>query len=71
MVEIDFLKETLDKIQELKELRDSTDSRDYQLQYQSQIDILTEFALPHSRLYHWNLEVLSECRDKLIRKLEE
>jgi hypothetical protein len=71
MVEIDFVNECLKMIEELKELIGESDSREMKTYYQGRLDVLQEFSLPQAKLYHYNLGVLSECRDKLIRKLQE
>ena len=70
MIELNFQKEIQDKIDELKELYDSTDSRDLQNKALWQIEILEEVALPYAKMYNYNLAVLSECRDKLYKRLE-
>ena len=70
MIELNFVSDIQDKIDELKELYESTDSRDLQNKALWQIEILEEVALPYAKMYNYNLAVLSECRDKLIRKLE-
>ena len=71
MIELDFIYEVKEKIKELKELYDTTDSRDLQNKALWQIEILEEIALPYAKMYNYNLAVLSECRDKLYRRLEE
>lgn len=71
MIELNFQKEIEDKISELKEIYDSTDSRDLQNKALWQIEILEDVALPYAKMYNYNLAVLSECRDKLYKRLEE
>ena len=71
MIELDFIYEVKEKIKELKELYDTTDSRDLQNKALWQIEILEEIALPYAKVYNYNLAVLSECRDKLYKRLEE
>lgn len=71
MIELNFSKEIQDKINELKELYESTDSRDLQNKALWQIEILEEVVLPYAKTYNYNLAVLSECRDKLYKRLEE
>ena len=71
IIELNFQKEIEDKISELKELYNSTDSRDLQNKALQQIEILEDVALPYAKMYNYNLAVLSECRDKLYRRLEE
>ena len=71
MIELNFVSEIQDKINELRELYDSTDSRDLQSKVLWKIEILEEVALPYAKMYNYNLAVLSECRDKLYRRLEE
>ena len=70
IIELNFQKEIEDKISELKELYNSTDSRDLQNKALWQIEILENVALPYGKMYNYNLAVLSECRDKLYKRLE-
>ena len=67
MIELNFSKEIQDKINELYY---STDSRDLQNKALWQIEVLEEVALPYAKIYNYNLAVLSECRDKLRKRLE-
>lgn len=71
IIELNFQKEIEDKISELKELYNSTDSRDLQNKALWQIEILEDVALPYAKMYNYNLAILSECRDKLYKRLEE
>ena len=71
IIELNFQKEIEDKISELKEIYNTTDSRDLQNKALWQIEILEEIALPYAKVYNYNLAVLSECRDKLYKRLEE
>lgn len=70
MIELNFSKKIQDKINELKDLYNTTDSRDLQNKALWQIEILEEIALPYAKVYNYNLAVLSECRDKLYKRLE-
>ncbi len=71
MIEVNFVGEVENMIRELKELIEECGSREMKTYYQERLEVLQEFSLPHAKLYHYNLGSLSECRDKLIRKLEE
>jgi len=70
MIELNFVSEIQDKINELKELYDSTNNRDLQNKALWQIEILEDVVLPYAKIYNYNLAVLSECRDKLYKRLE-
>ena len=54
IIELNFQKEIEDKISELKELYNSTDSRDLQNKALWQIEILEEVALPYAKMYNYN-----------------
>ena len=71
MIEVNFIFEVENMIKELKELIGECDSREMKTYYQGRLNVLLEFSLPHAKLYHYNLGMLSECRDKLYKRLEE
>lgn len=71
MIEVNYVKEIKDKIEQLKELYESTESLELQHKYLWQIEILELVALPQARYYEYNLGVLTEGLHKLHRKLEE
>lgn len=72
IIEIDFVEELKDKIKELNNSIDETDSQYLTHKFEHQADILQEVALPLINMAHYNIQMLANClhnKDRYISEL--